>query len=823
MKISYNWLKRRYLPELAVSPSQVAKVLPLLGFEVDEVVCVGLADLKNVIVGEVLSRDPHPSADRLSVCKVQVDAGGKEVLQIVCGAKNYTVGDRIPVALVGAVLPGEFTIKQAKLRGVTSNGMLCSAKEIGFLESENEGLLILQERPPIGMPINEVFPENDTVFTIELTPNRGDCASHLGIARELAAYYNLPCLALKSKDLPSSSNSEALIEHLEVKSNTAPYYAILSIKGVTVGPSPEWLQKDLIALGMRPVNNIVDITNWVMLDCGQPLHAFDAAKIKGKKIVVRDAQKDEKITTLDGKKHVLTVSDLVIADESRPLAIAGVMGSVVAEVDATTCDILLEAAYFRPEAIQLTARALNISTDSAYRFIRDVDPQNMLIALHCAAEMILEIAGGSLAKPYKVIGTPPRQSHRVKISSDFISQCFGFQIEENFVTDCFKRLGFSINAKENQVWSLSIPSFRPDLLRPIDLVEECIRLYGTENIPLAPVSFKALPQKEDPISQFNAKANTYLLSHSFNEVYNDTLRSEEEMKLFFDEVCSAYNALENPLTSSHTHFRPSLIPGLLNTLEYNMSHGNFTNRFFETGHVLCPISNKAAYEAVSVAFVVSEEQANRHWLNRPLPDFYFVKNLIVEVAKITGIDLGSYLFEWVVGSKLWQEKHAACIGKLENDGFSINCGVLCLKTTKKYGFNEPVLAAEFNILPKLLKPNEETRQLSFKPFSIYPRIRKDLALIMEIDLPAEKVRRDIFALATSEAAKYESIFIENVSIFDLYTGQEMKQDFKSIAFTICFYSPSKTLKDSEVMPLFEAIQVQLERDSRYTLRNLGSG
>lgn len=818
MKISLNWLKR-YLP-IQKSPQELSEVFPMLGFEVEEITLSGLPPLQNVVVGEVKSRIQHPNADRLGVCEVQVGPNPNDIKQIVCGATNYKVGDRVPVALVGAILPGDFQIKKSKLRGVDSDGMLCSAKELG-LGSDASGLLILQNHPPIGTPINELFTDNDVIFDLSVTPNRGDCQSHLGLARELAAYYNIPLTYPPIPDFPFTNTPSSP----NLQSPNCPLYTTCPIQNIKIAPSPEWLKKDLEAIGLRPINNIVDITNWIMMDSGQPLHAFDAAKIKGSKLIVRQAKENEKITTLDEKSRTLDNSMLIIADEEKPLAIAGIMGSQNSEVDDSTTDIILESAYFNPASIRHTARKLNLSTDSSYRFIRDIDPQNTLNSAKKAIALILEIAGGKLSAPGTSLGTPPRSTREIQIDPNFVRERCGFDIPNEIIANIYQRLGFTINTNTIP-WQITIPSFRPDITRPIDLVEEFVRVYGTNQIPESRVHFQACNRNDDPIATFNHSATDYLVGQHFTECNHYTLRKEEEIQTLFGPTYTQYCALENPLTADHTHLRPSLLPGLLDAVNWNQRNGNSTDKLFETGRVLQILHNKEnnqpqPVEVLSIAFVIALENPHqRTWLTRESTDFYKVKNLILEIASLANIPentLQSLDFKNLTESpqsSLWQPNQSATTASLSTNKFQINAGLINLKLSKSWDIQGPLLAAEIFIMPELLITHNPTPR--FQHYSSFPASTKDLALVMDKDYPAEHARKKLNTLAKASTANKFSI--ENVSIFDVYQGQGLPENKKSIAFSITFKADDRTLKDEEIMTAFEQIQQKIKEDNHFSIR-----
>lgn len=814
MKVSLKWLKR-YV-SIEATPQELSEVFPMLGFEVEEVIIKGLPFVENVVVGEVKSRIQHPNADKLGVCEVQVGPNLNDVKQIVCGATNFKVGDRVPVALVGAVLPGDVKIKKSKLRGVESEGMMCSPAELR-LSNDQDGLLIFEGEPELGTPINQVLKGDDVIFDLALTANRGDCLSHIGLARELASYYNIE---LKLPKIPSYEYTEGIVSNdhfngVDVKSLNCPLYSAWVIKGVKVESSPEWLKKDLEALGLRSVNNIVDITNWLMMDCGQPLHAFDLAKIKGQKLIVREAQAGEEITTLDGKKRVLEERMTVIADKDRSLVIAGIMGSLEAEVDNNTVDIVLESAYFEPTSIRHTMQKLHLSTDSSYRFVRDVDPKGVINTAQRAIEMILKIAGGQFISPGIVIGKEPRGDCEIEMVPDFVRKQCGFEVPDEVIKDVYQRLGFAINSK-GSVWKVTVPSFRADVKRPIDLVEEFLRVYGTNKIPKAPVRMEGLSRKDDPIAIFNHKVIDYLVGQHFNECYHYSLRQGEEIIRLYGGKIAQYCALDNPLTADHTHFRVSLLPGLFDALRLNQRNGNNVQGLFETGRVIQVVHEKP-YEVLSVGFVIAiEDPYERNWLKREAADFYKAKNLILEIANIAGIELDDNIaFESINDSSIWENNRSARIGILDIHQYRMNVGLVDLKLTKDWGIHGPILAGEILLMPEIL--NKSQSEVRFKYFSTFPSSRKDLALVMNAAFPAKTARRALYEVAKrSVEGKFN---VESVEIFDVYQGKGLEEGKKSIAFSIIFRADDRTLKDEEIMNAFDKIQADIVSDGHFAIRS----
>ncbi len=813
MKVSLNWLKE-YL-DLSVSTEELSNTFPLLGLDVESIEYKGLKPLDNIVVGEIISQEKHPDADKLSVCQVQF-SNDEPPAQIVCGAKNFVVGDRVPVALPGARLPGDFKIKKSKLRGVPSNGMMCSAKELGLSE-ENEGLLLLKDKPEIGTSINEVFTDTDTIYNLEITSNRGDCLSHIGIARELAAYYNLkvktPELSV-STDQSNSATPERLLSNLEIQTTECPHYTAWSIKGVSVKESPDWLKKAIDSIGLRPINNIVDITNFVLMECGQPLHAFDAAKIEGQEIIVRNAIKGEKITTLDEKQRTLSPEMLVIADTKKALVIAGVMGSLDAEVTDKTTDILLESAWFKPGSIRATSRKLNLSTDSSYRFARDVDPKGVEWAAKRAIGLILELAGGEISGPEISIGDINTADANISISPAFIEKKLGFAVNETVIHEIFERLGFTvIQSSEN--WSVKVPSFRREVTRPIDLVEEFIRIYGTDKIPNKRVQNSAVDRNDDPIATFFSNTANYLIGQNFCECQNYTLRSKDETSQSIGEANESTLALSNPITSDQTHIRSSIIPGLLDNIKYNINNGNNVSRLFETGRIFRP-SPDGIIESLAVGIVVLKNSLVKNWLERTDVDYYTVKNIISEVTDIANFNTQSLAFEKCTDKDLlWQSNQSAVAGELALKQIQINVGLLNLKTTKIWGIQSPVFAAELIFDANILR--RKTKPLSFKAISHFPASNKDLAIVASKNESAEKVRKSVEKIA--KKATGGNFQIEFTRIFDVYEGKGLADDEKSIALSISFRSHDRTLKEKEVNMAFDQIQRSIASDTNYKLRS----
>lgn len=810
MKISLQWLKR-YVA-IDASPEELERVLPMIGHEVEAVQCLGLPRIDNLVVGEVLAREPHPDADKLGVCKV--DVGEDEPLQIVCGASNYKVGDRIPVAKVGAVLPGDFKIKKAKLRGVESYGMMCSPRELGAGD-DHAGLWILTDRPEVGTAMNEAYPETEYVFELELTANRGDCASHYGIARELAAYYDLPLKPEQPKtEAPTASapTGESLLKAVEVNTPDCAYYTAWSIRGVKIGSSPDWLRGAMEAVGLRTINNVVDVTNWVLMALGQPLHAFDAKKINGDALVIRQANDGESITTLDERKHKLDASMMVIADRERPLVVAGIMGSLDAEVDDSTTDIVLESAWFRPGAVRDTARKLNLHTDSSYRFSRDVDPAGVEFAARLAIDLILEVAGGEVSGPGVVVGAPPRGDNEIAITPDFVRERIGWDVDDPSIRSVFERLGFAVE-DSSAGWKVTVPSVRGEVCRPVDLVEEFVRIHGTDTIPDTPVQATGLLRMDDAISVLDTRMANLLAGQRFQECVHYTLRDADTLSRWFSERGTDALGLLNPLTSEQSHIRPSLLPGLLDALRLNRHRGNDAPRLCETGRIFAA-GDDGVHELYSVAFLLSVQGNDQEWRPREQPDFYTAKGLVQNLAHLAGVSVPDSAWVPLDNESAWEARYAASAGDWSTRGWQVRAGFVSVEMLKDWDVDGLVVAGE--LLLSLEKANAPRKTARIVNPSNFPSSTRDLAVVAKKDVPAGKVRDELEKIARKACGADFSV--ETVGIFDVYAGKGLADDAKSLAFSIVFRGPGRTLKDAEVATAFDQIQDEMKK-AGYEIRS----
>ena len=819
MKISRNWLQS-YVDLAGIADDEISRAITFLGFEVEQLIRTGAPKLDNVFVGEVLTRDKHPNADKLSVCTV--DVGPLQgVKRIVCGAQNYTVGDRVPVALVGAVLPGNFVIKESKIRGEASSGMMCSAKELAIAENA-DGLLILTDRSAPGTPINDVLPPGDTVFDIEITPNRPDCLSHLGVARELAAWFKkdlaYPAVSFTPASIAADSRTDLLKSIRVEASEDCPLYTATVVTGVKVGPSPDWIQQRLSAVGLRPINNVVDIGNYVMLEYGQPVHAFDFWKLAGAEIIVRHATEGEKITTLDKKERVLTAGMLVIADAQKPVVIAGLMGSDNSGVSADTTDLVLEVAYFKRQSVRATGKRLALSSDSSYRYERGVDVHSLDEAAHRFIDLILAHAGGKVAGPIHRVGADIPWQREITVTPAYINEKLGFEVPATDMLAAFASLELNVVREEptenrGPAWTLSVPSWRDDLDRPIDLVEEVVRLYGTEKIPTSVITAPGLVGNDDPIVLFNRTVSAALVGQGFNECVNYTLRPAKELAAWASSAAVADLALANPFVEDQSHLRPTLVSGLLESLKLNQSRGVAVSHLFETGRVFLERNGQLS-ECVAAAFIIAEETGERTWRTRESADFYTAKRHTETIAAAAGIELSRQPTALIAAPAFgWQEGQAATAGDIKH-GWTSTFGLVSLAHLKALGITGKVYAGFFAIVSEKVTADADRR--SYKPFSLQPAALRDLALIVSESTTSAEVQKVLTKVA--RAAVGTAFALEAVNVFDVYQGKGMTEGTKSLGFSLVFRAVDRTLTDDEVNAVFTKIQDELLKTTSYQIR-----
>ncbi len=806
MKVSLQSLAR-HVDLAGVTAERVAEVLPMLGLEVESVTTFGLAPLPQVVVGEIRSFEKHPKADRLSVC--QVDVGDGAPRQIVCGAKNFKAGDRVPVALPGTVMPGGFEIKVSKLRDVDSAGMMCSSEELGLGKGE-DGLLILTPRAPaVGTPLNALYGPPDTVLEISVTPNRGDCLGLRGVARELAAALGRPLLPL-ALSTPAGLQASGGPRPVRLSSEACPYYALRAFRAVKVGPSPDWLRRDLEAAGLRPINNVVDVTNWVMLELGQPLHAFDAASVKGA-IEVRPARDGETLELLDGRKVALDGTVCVIADEARALVLAGVMGGAGSGVSEATTEVLLESAWFRPADVRRAARRLGVSTDSSHRFARDVDPAGVELASRLAADLLVKLAGAEPVGPAVAAGRPPRADVTVDLPAGFVAAKVGAPVSDADVSAALTRLGFTVKSAASGL-SVTVPSFRSDVTRPIDLVEEFVRVHGTDNVPVGRPAAPVPGDEDAPSAAFAREVAARLIGAGFTECCHYSMRDAAELARTLGAERAAALAIDNPLTAEQTHLRASLLPGLAGALALNASVHADLRAVFEVGVVFRPQPDGQVREHLAVSFAALADPVTRSWKSREPWDAQRMKRLVLDVAALAGAGQVRLSFGAAAGG-LWQAGHAsALLDRARSlDGAA---GVLDLRWTRSLGLRGPVVAGEALIPRSALAEGRKTPR--FETFSSFPPVTRDVSVVVPEAVPAAEVESRVRQAAAKAAGK--EFALEAVTCFDVFSGGKLAAGSRALAFEMRWRHASRTLTDEEAAKALEAVMTALEKGAGWTVQ-----
>lgn len=774
MKISLNWL-RDYV-DWNGDVSALAETLTFAGVEVEAIHQRG-ANFEKVVVAQILESVKHPKADRLSVC--QVDDGTGKPRQIVCGAKNYNVGDKVPLALPGAVLPGDFKIKSGVLRDVESQGMLCSAKELNLAE-DADGLLILPQSVQVGIPISDALP-SDTTIEIEVTPNRPDLLSHVGLAREVATLEKL------SFNPPGifSALSEASAIGVQLATENCPAYTATRIDGVVIGPSPDWLRERLESVGLRPINNVVDVTNYVLLELGQPLHAFDADLLKGD-IVVRQARKEETFLALDGKEYQLSPEDMVIADSERALAIAGVMGGEHTGVTGTTLNILLESAFFVPQAVRRTSRRLGLISDSSYRFERRVDPAGVLPAALRAAMLIQQVAGGRIVG-FSSAGGVDTAPRRVSLRHTRSNAIIGAAVTPVRIAEILTGFGLTKVNSNDEASEWDVPSFRPDLEREIDLIEEICRVHGMDKIPSQQAGRFAPSSEVDLGYDAEQRIRQFLVGAGFSEIKTVTLISPQALEQSYFGGAGETVRIRNPLSEDQAVLRPSLSSGLLDVMSRNIRQGLRDLQLFEIGTVF----GGEQEEMRKLGLLYTGNAMETTWRSQAVAgDFFVLKGVL----------------EGLLGQKF--ELRPSAVKKLV-PGFEI---VLHKRVIGQIGQVSPAKARELDVRAPLILAELEIAAVSrartgggrIKPLPKYPAVTRDVAMVAPLQTTHAEIESVI------RGAK-EPLLID-LQLFDLFTdptGAKVAADRKSMAYSFTYRAADRTLTAEEVNSAHEKLKKTL--------------
>ncbi|MDP5077584.1 MAG: phenylalanine--tRNA ligase subunit beta [Nonlabens sp.] len=808
MKVSYNWIKQ--FINIPDAVEEHAAVLTSLGLEVEgiepfESVKGGL---KGVVVGEVLTCIKHPDADKLKLTTVNI---GTATVQIVCGASNVAAGQKVPVATIGTTLytaEGEaWTIKKGKIRGEESHGMICAEDELGLGKS-HDGILVLDSALEVGTPLSTVY-EIETDYTIEigLTPNRADAMSHLGVARDLRAGLAVNGDSPVAYSTPSISNyrvdNRSLRIDVQVENHElAPRYCGVTITDVVVAPSPTWIQNRLKAIGIVPKNNLVDITNYVMHELGQPLHAFDASKIEGSKIVVKTVAAGTPFTTLDGVEHKLHEEDLMICDTEKPLCIAGVYGGLGSGVTAETTSIFLESAYFNPVSVRKTAKRHGFNTDASFRFERGIDPNITEYALQRAAQLIIQYANGKVSSDH--IDSYPNKIENLSIFLPYakVDALIGQEIPREEIKSILRTLDIEVNNVSETGLGLTIPAYRNDVTRPVDVIEEILRVYGYDRIeiPSKLHATTAVSSRTENNKIQNLVAQQ-LVGQGFHEMMANSLTSDKYQEL--DGQMGSKNEVRilNPLSSDLAVMRQSMVYGALEAVSYNMNRRQHNLRLFEFGNTYHTYQQGNYTENKHLSITITGDIHTNSWSTKSHPaDFFYLKGVVMSLLSRLGIQNVNE-----------QESKLAAL----EDGIALNAGnkiadlgIVSASLTRHFGIDTPVYYANiyWDEILKLIK--DENKPVT--EISKFPSVKRDLALLVNNEVTFKELKT--IALAT------ERSLLQDVSLFDVYEGKNLAAGKKSYALSFTIQDHKKTLTDKQIDKVMQKIQSQLEKETGAVLR-----
>jgi phenylalanyl-tRNA synthetase beta chain len=818
MKITLNWLKQ-YV-DFDGTPDELAERLTMLGIEVEGVKKLG-GEFAGVVVAQVLTRDKVPGSDKLSVCKVNDGTGERT---IICGAQNHQPGDKVALILPNFALPlkpGDkepFVIKERKVFGITSQGMMCSPQELG-LPDQVDGLLILPKDAKVGQPFAEFLgrPAGDVLYDLEVTPNRPDLNSLIGIAREIAAVTGN---ALKIPPAEIKESGPAAAELVSVRlddTELCPRYAARVVRGVKIGPSPDWLKQTLEKVGIRSINNVVDVTNFVMMETGQPLHAFDYHLIaKGKDgkpvIVIRRATEAEKFTTLDGQARTLTGEMLLIADESKAIALAGVMGGQNTEINDATADVLIESAYFKPQNIRATAKKLDLRTEASYRFERGADIGICDWAARRAAQLILETAGGQLAEGIVDAYPKPAAQKEITLRHRRTNELLGIELRPEQMEYYLGQLGLKMTGRKArpvdaegppEPATFRIPTFRVDLKREVDLIEEIARLHGIDKIPSTPPRAAVGTNEFDALFDQLAGAREILTGLGLDEAQGQTLISNTKCKAQTGELL----ALANPLSSDMDVLRPSLLPGLLDSLRHNVSRKNNDAALFEIGRVFVR-ADGVVREERRVAIAMTGLRNPAFWSGGEREakcDVFDLKGVLESFLEQLGLR-GMSFARRAESTAMFLESATIQLGKNTLGEF----GQLSPAVARENDLRDAVLLAELNLDVVLSLARRNASVKTFKPLPAFPAIRRDVAMLVPEAATHEAV------LNAVKTAKPQNL--ERVELFDVFRGKNVPEGSKSMAYAFTYRSAEKTLTDAEVNTAHEKLVAQFKQSLQAVIR-----
>ncbi|MBF0598154.1 phenylalanine--tRNA ligase subunit beta [Faecalibacter rhinopitheci] len=784
MKISYNWLKT-YI-DTEVSLDEISAVLTNIGLEVEGVEKVGGAKeyLETVVVGKVLETQPHPNADKLKVTKI--DLGDGQATQIVCGAPNVAAGQTVPVATIGTVFPGDFKIKKSKIRGEESFGMICSEVELGIGE-DNSGILVLDDALVAGTPLATIFvEEEDHLIEIGLTPNRADAMSHFGVARDLYA-------AFKAREINGSFTSYNVEAYpttdfganpiaIEVAdTEAAPRYAGVYLKNITVKESPDWLKNKLRTIGLSPINNVVDITNFILHDLGQPLHAFDADKIEGNKVTVQKLAEGTKFTTLDGVERTLKGHELMICNENGPMCMAGVFGGQDSGITETTKNVFLESAYFEPVTIRKGAKAHGLNTDASFRFERGIDPTITVDALKKAVLLLVELADAEIASNITDIYSTPIENFKFDLRLAKVKELLGVEIPEATIKTILAALDINILNENNGTLSIEVPSYRVDVQREVDIIEDILRIYGYDNIEIpSKFSFSYVPTTSIDPEKTEDFVARQLTAAGFNEAMNNSLTKKEYENIFFYPEGESVEML-NPLSADLAVMRRTLLNGLLENVAFNVNRRNTNVKLFEFGKIYRKL-NSVYEEQRCLGIVLSGNYTSESWTgNLRKASFADLKGLVQQIFVRLKIEI-------TAEKAANNDNYTDGIEIFNNEVSLGTIGVINKKLAKKIGVSQEVYFAQLNWDAILTLANEQ--KLTYKDISKFPSSRRDLALLLDTTVKYEELYLAARSVKTN--------LLKGINLFDVYEGDKLPAGKKSYALSFMIQDENKTLSDQEI-------------------------
>lgn len=804
MKISYNWLKN--YANVNLDAEKVSDILTDCGLEVEglEKIQTVKGGLEGLVIGKILTKEKHPDADRLNITTVNI--GLDAPLNIVCGAPNVEVGQKVVVATIGTTLyssDDSFKIKKSKIRGALSEGMICAEDEIG-LGASHDGIMVLDGSAKVGTPAKEYFNiEDDFVFEIGLTPNRADATGHIGVARDLIAVLNQN----EHFDLlkPDVSNFKVDNDNLKINvevenAELCPRYSGLTIGNITVKDSPDWLKNRLLSIGLTPINNVVDVTNFVLHETGQPLHAFDVAKIKGDKVIVKTIADKSKFTTLDGVERELSDQDLMICNAEEPMCIAGIFGGISSGVCEKTTSIFLESAYFNAVSIRKSAKRHGLNTDASFRYERGADPNITIYALKRATLLIQEIAGGEISSDIIDIYPNKIENFKIDFSYENCDRLIGKAIDRNLIKNILKGLAIEIVKETNGALELSVPPFKVDVTREVDVIEEILRVYGYNNIELPPALTSSLSYRDKPDKEkvTNLISDT-LVANGFNEILSNSLTKSS----YYKETADQLVKMKNPLSRDLDVLRQSMLFNGLETIVYNQNRKTSDLKLFELGKTYLNSSSKFIEENHLSIFISGRKNVENWNSSSDNSDFYFLKGIVNLILEKFGLDKMFFQAEESTNNFLdYGLKYSI------NKNELLQFGKVKSAIQNQFRIDKEIFYADFNFdtLLKLVAHNK----VVYKEVAKFPSVRRDLALLLDNNISYTQVKKIVL--------KQDKKLLKEINLFDVYEGKNLPNGKKSYGISFMFLDENKTLTDNQIDKIMDKMITSLKTELNTELR-----